>query len=112
MDRDNHVSLLSQGTHVQELFQTVSDSVVSLAQIQIKLDLNEWTTAQNNAMMKQDIVEVYLKDYKRQMDSYEQDIVKRGYQVPTRDSSASGLTIIPERSPVASTTGSVAGSIR
>lgn len=63
-------------------------------------------------MMKQDILEVYLKDYKRQMDTYEQEIVKRGFQVPTKENTAGGLSIIPERSPVASTAGSVAGSIR
>ena len=68
--------------------------------------------AQNNAMMKQDIVEVYLKDYKRQMESYEQEIVKRGHQVPTKVSTGPALAIVSERSPAASTAGSVAGSVR
>lgn len=35
-------------------------------------------SAQNNAMAKQDIVEVILQDYKRQMQSYEKDILRRG----------------------------------
>ena len=38
--------------------------------------------AQNNAMAKQDIIEVILQDYKRQVEYYERDIVKRGYKVP------------------------------
>lgn len=65
-------------------------------------------------MMKQDIVEVYLKDYKRQMDAYEQDIIKRGFTLPGKDSSGNRLTVVherAERSPVASTAASVAGSL-
>ena len=87
---------------------------MSLAQIQLKLDLNEWTTAQNNAMMKQDIIEVYLKDYKRQMDAYEHDIVKRGYSIPSKESPGTRLTVVHERndrSPATSTAASVAGSL-
>lgn len=64
-------------------------------------------------MMKQDIIEVYLKDYKRQMDLYEQDIVKRGYQVPSKEPPGSGLKVVlerDERSPVASTVASTAAS--
>jgi hypothetical protein len=56
------------------------------AQVQIKADLNEWTNAQNNAMAKQDIVDVILQDYKRQRDAYEQEIRKRGYEAPPSDS--------------------------
>ena len=81
-----------------------------LAQIQIKLDLNEWTTAQNNAMMKQDIIEVYLRDYKRQMDSYEREIVKRGHSVSPKETPAGGLASVPEHSPISSANGSVATS--
>ena len=51
------------------------------------MDLNEWTNAMNNAAAKQDIVETILQDYKRQMDSYEKDIVKRGFEVPSREES-------------------------
>lgn len=61
-------------------------------------------------MMKQDIIEVYLQDYKRQMKLYEQEIVKRGSQVPTTEVSSAGLTSIAES--VASTAGSVAGSVQ
>lgn len=68
--------------------------ISGIAQIQIKHDLNEWMNAQNNAMAKQDIVEVILQDYKRQVELYEQDITKRGYKVPPMDDAKSEKSVV------------------
>lgn len=84
MDRASRVSLSYLANLINHHFTHVaslSPAHTPTAQIQLKLDLNEWTTAQNNALMKQDIIEVYLKDYRRQMASYEAEITRRGYSI-------------------------------
>ena len=83
MGRDNLVSRSAKVLAFTDI-ASLPHSDSCTAQVQLKLDLNEWMTAQNNAMMKQDIVELYLKDYKRQMDIYRQEIEKRGHQYVLR----------------------------